>query len=335
MRIGVIGTGGMGARHARNIARHVKGATVTLVMDAEEDRAASVAAEVGADVAPEARGVILSSYVDALVVASPDATHAGLAIDCIDAGKPALVEKPLGVSGEDAHGVVLAEVAAGRRLVQVGLMREFDPQHIAVRQSITAGDIGRPLIFRGWHRNPPQKPRPTTNQVVFGSAVHDIHSARWLLDSDPVRVFASGVVIHPSATQALELQLITLEMANGALATIEVNADSGFGYEVGVEVIGSTGTVTVAPHHTPVVRKGGTAGQRMEPDWLERFETAYLNEVRAWIASVNTGRAVGASAWDGYVALLAADGVVESLDTGMPVAVDLPRRPALYSDRSQ
>lgn len=330
LRIAVIGTGGMGGRHVMNLHHHVKNASVVAVVDPDADRAGEIAAAAGARVETDAETVVASDAIDAIVVASPDPTHAALAVACVRAGKPALIEKPLGVSEREAMTVVEAEIAADRRLVQVGLMRFFDRQHRDVAAMIEQGAIGRPILFRGWHRNPPDEPRPSTRHVIFSAAVHDLYSARWLLDAEPRRIFAAGAVIDPSAGDQKELQVVTLEMSNGTIAVIEVNKDSGFGYEVGIELVGSEGTVTSAPHHTPTLRRGTAMAQQVEPDWLERFRQAYVTEVQAWVESIRTGEPVGPSAWDGYATLVAAEGIDASLASGQAVDVAVGDRPALY-----
>jgi myo-inositol 2-dehydrogenase/D-chiro-inositol 1-dehydrogenase len=330
LRVGVIGTGGMGGRHARNIDAQTPGARLTAVMDIDADRAAEVAEPAGAAVFTDGHDLIGAGSVDAVIIASPDATHAELAAACLDAGKPALVEKPLATDLTGAAGVVEAEAKRGRRLLQVGLMRHYDPQHVAVKEAVDRGDIGRPLMFRGWHRNPPEARPPTSEEVLVNAAVHDIYSARWLLGDEVSEVFVRGTTINPERTDQWDLQLMTLTMAGGAIATVEVNKDSGFGYEVGVEMSGSRGMVSTAPHHTPVIRREGQMRQSVEPDWLERFATAYVIEVQAWVASVLHDRPEGPTAWDGYLTLAAALAGAMSIETGAPVPVEIPERPPLY-----
>ena len=330
LRIGVIGAGGMGGRHVDNIHRLAKSGEVVAVMDADDDRAAAVAASCGAVAMPDPDELIARTDVDAVVIASPDDTHAPLAQACIAAGKPVLCEKPLATTLPDARRVVEAEVDGGRRLTQVGLMRFYDPAHTAVKARIDAGDIGRPLYFRGWHRNPAVPPFPTSAEVLINAAVHDMFSARWLLGAEVADIFVRGTIIDPARAQ-LELQLIAMTMENGAMASIEINKDSGYGYEVGVEIVGSGGVVTAAPHQAAVVRRGDSIHQGMDADWLERFQEAYVIEVQSWAASVLSRRPEGPSAWDGYVTLAVAEAGVKSLATGGPVAVSLGERPPLYA----
>ena len=83
-----------------------------------------------------------------------------------------------------------------------------------------------------------------------------------------------------------------------------------------MEVVGSAGTVTSAPHHTPVIRSRSGIAQEVESDWLERFADAYLLEAQAWISSVREGGPEGPTAWDGYATLAAAEAGVAAITDG-------------------
>ena len=86
LRVGVIGTGGMGGRHARNLAHRVSGAELVAVMDLDEARATALAGECGgATVFGSGPELIRNAAVDAVLIASPDPTHAGLAVACVEA----------------------------------------------------------------------------------------------------------------------------------------------------------------------------------------------------------------------------------------------------------
>lgn len=126
--IGVIGTGIMGGDHARTLAHAIKGATLVAVADPDEKRAQTVA------VATSAQHTQLDPFhliddpsVEAVVITSPDATHESLVLACLSAGKPVLCEKPLAADSEGCIRIVEAEMALGRRLVQVGFMQGDGP----------------------------------------------------------------------------------------------------------------------------------------------------------------------------------------------------------------
>jgi myo-inositol 2-dehydrogenase/D-chiro-inositol 1-dehydrogenase len=153
--VGVIGTGAIGSLHARNLAHRTPAAQVVAVMDIDRERVEAVAAECGgARVYTDASALIADEDVEAVLIASPDATHAELTIACIKAGKPTLCEKPLGTSLADAEQVLQTEIAGGRRTVQVGFMREYDPAHKDLMELMARGEIGQALRFRGVHPDP-------------------------------------------------------------------------------------------------------------------------------------------------------------------------------------
>ena len=329
--VGVIGTGGMGARHARNLAHRVAGARVAAVMDVDEGRAAALAAECGdAAVHTDAARLIRDRAVDAVVIASPDPTHAELAVACIEAGKPVLCEKPLGVGLDDARRVVEAEAAAGRKLVQVGLMRTYDPRHTELKRALDDGAIGRPLLFRGIHKHWRAEAVRTARDVIVNSAVHDVHSARWLMADDVARVHASHVADAPERPETARLVLLHLVFRGGGLAEIEVDVDSNYGYEVTVEVSGTQGALRTPSLTSPILRKAGAAARAVEADWLERFRAAYVLEAEAWVRAAAEGGAAGATAWDGYAAMQVAEAAARSVGSGNVEAVPDEPRPALY-----
>ena len=263
--VGVIGTGGMGGRHARNLARRVAASEVVAIMDLDAARADAVATACGgATVFTDPTTLIGEDAVDAVVIASPDPTHAELAIACIEAGKPVLCEKPLGVDLDDAKRVLEAEVGGGRRLVQVGLMRMYDPQHTAIKQAIDDGEIGRPLLFRGIHRNLRRPRLVTAAEVIVSGAVHDIQSARWLMGDEVASVYASHIPDVAEQPSSARLVLLQLTFCGGGLATIEVELDSNYGYEVSVEVSGERGTLETPSLTGPIVRKDGCSSRAVE-----------------------------------------------------------------------
>ena len=183
--VGIIGAGAIGRVHAENLARRTIGARVAAVMDVDAERAADVAAATGAKrVYADAIALIDDPEVDAVLIASPDATHAEYTLACISAGKPVLCEKPLATTAADALRVLQAEMAAGRRLLQVGFMREYDPAHKDVAAVLESGAIGKALRFRGAHINPRYGDDLTVEEAIVNSIIHDIHSARFMMGAE-------------------------------------------------------------------------------------------------------------------------------------------------------
>lgn len=330
IRVGVVGAGGMGARHATNLSTRVTGARVGGVTDLDRDRAEKLAAGCGGVTFESERDLIRASEIDAVVIASPDDTHADLVLECLRNGKPVLCEKPLATSAEDARRVIDAEVELGRRLVQIGFMRRYDPQHVAVAEAVASGEIGAPVLFKGTHRNLAAAPGATSESILFNSAVHDLDSARWFLDAEIEEVSVRGADTAGSG-EALDLQVIQLSLSGGRLADIEVYVNAGYGYEVDAEVVGDAGTVSLAPADAPVLRRKRHAGHAVEGDWLERFPRAYEIEAQRWVESLHAGELTGPDAWDGYMALVAVEACVASVRSGSAERLKSPQAPELYA----
>jgi myo-inositol 2-dehydrogenase/D-chiro-inositol 1-dehydrogenase len=322
----------MGGRHARNLANKTPGAKVVAVMDIDQGRAKAVAAECGgATVYSEAKAMIADPAVQAVVIASPDPFHAELALACLAAGKPALCEKPLATHLADAEKVLQAELAGGRRLIQLGFMREYDQAHQALKELLDRGEIGQPLMFHGIHTGEGLIEPRTVEDVIISSAVHDIYSARWLLNQEVAQVYTQWVTAEKTRPETCRLLLVQMVFKDGTLGVIEMNADSNFGYQVDVALTGSQGAARTAPASAPTVKQTRKQFQTIDPDWLVRFEAAYLREAQVWVQSLLEEQPTGPTVWDGYVAMVVAAACIQSAKTGQPQAVPGLERPAMYA----
>jgi myo-inositol 2-dehydrogenase/D-chiro-inositol 1-dehydrogenase len=333
VRIGVIGTGAMGAAHVDNLSRWVPGAAVTEIFDVDTARASLVAGRVGGVAAASAEALIESADVDAVLVAAPDPLHEPLTTACIEAGKPVLLEKPIASTLEGGRRVVEAEVAAGRRLVQLGFMRRFDPAYLALREAVTGGSLGRVKAAHCVHRNPQSHPSHTDESVLFGSMIHEFDSVPWLLD-DPL----TAVTVFPARVaegQLRDLQVAVLETEGGSIVTVEVYINARYGYDIHTEVTGTEGTASLTPPYGVAVRRSlsetsGVDGRMVTKDGTERYLDAYRIEVGAWVDGIRSGRLTGPSAWDGHRANVAAFSAVESLHGAGRVEIAREETPALY-----
>ncbi len=331
--VGVIGSGGMGARHAETLSATVSGARVAGVMDLDRSRAEKLSAKCGSDVMvfENERELIQHDGIDAVVITTPDDTHAGLVLECLHSEKPVFCEKPLATTVADARGILYAEAELGRKVVQVGFMRRYDPQHLDVKSAIDSRAIGHPVLFKGMHRNAGALPGTSSESILVNSAIHDLDAARWLLGQEIEEVYVYGTNTRAASdSEVLDLQIIQLKLGGGCLANIEVYVNAGYGYEVGVEVIGEAGTASTAPWGSPVLRRGQTLSQRIESDWLERFRTAYVIEIQRWIEDLYKEQLTGPDAWDGYMSLVAVESCIASLRSESPRRSPTPERPALY-----
>jgi myo-inositol 2-dehydrogenase / D-chiro-inositol 1-dehydrogenase len=332
IRVGVIGTGGIGTDHALKLAQSISGSTVTAVTDVNRARAEEVAKAVGgAKVLDDGFALIGSDEVDAVLIASIAETHAAFTLACIEAGKPVLCEKPLAPTTPECVAVLDAEVKHGRRLVIVGFMRRYDAGYRQVKASLDSGSIGEALILHNIHRNPTVPESFTSFMTMTDSIIHEIDTSRWLLGEELVSV----QVIPPKRTSKAYAHLQDPQFAaftteSGILSTAEFFANCQYGYDVRCELVGSEGTASLL---NPVVsgqQTAGIAAAAVPPDWRVRFGPAYAAELQAWISGLARGEIVGPSAWDGYAATRVTECGVEAVKSGERVAIAYMAKPDLY-----
>ncbi len=328
--IGIIGTGKQGADHARRIASLGDKARLVTVHDLDGDAARAVADECGAQVAGSDQSLIEDPAVDAVIIASLTGTHVPLVLACIEARKPVLTEKPLGITVASCELVLDAEIAAGRRYATVGFMRRFDPEYRRLKDTVDAGTIGTPLVIHCIHRNPSVPATHHTRQTLTDTVVHEIDVARWLLGEEIVSVALEKPRHRPSVSHQLaDPVLVRLEARHGARVDVEVFANAGYGYDVRCEVLGEKGYVSMGAGPHALVTTDTAAEQGLPPDWLTRFRPAYDAEISHWVDDIG-GSEPSPSSWDGYAATVVAEALVRALQTGHREAVSVGPRPELY-----
>ncbi|WP_138472036.1 Gfo/Idh/MocA family oxidoreductase [Poseidonocella sp. HB161398] len=332
LRLAIIGAGIMGADHARIVAEELPGAALQVICDASAERAKAVAEAHGAaDMATDPEAVIARKDVDAVLIASPDETHAPLSLACIAAGKPVLCEKPLSSSPAACVEVMEAEMAAGRRLVQLGFMRRFDPSYAEMRAARGPGGIGRALMMHNFHRNVDSPGSWFTGPMaITNSASHEFDVIRFVLGTDYVSVSA----FQPERSDDMVAPVVmVLETADGQLATIEINNNAAYGYDVRGELVGEAGSVMMSAPVYATYNSQLAHAERYAADWRRRYAEAYRLQNRAFLDFAATGRPseIAASAWDGYAAAVAGEAGVAALRSGQRAAVAMMAKPDFYS----
>lgn len=323
LAVGVIGTGVMGAEHARLLREATGGAHLAAVCDADEGRA--TAAAQGAAVFTDALALIASDKVQAVVIASPDATHAAYALACLAAGKPVLCEKPIAATAAEGLAIVQAEAALGRRLVTVGFMRQFDPAYAEMQAARAAGRIGGAVLLHNIHRNQSTPDWFTGAMAVTNSFVHEIDISRWLLGSEMV---TAEVTSAPGG----DPMMVTMQTDKGEIVSTEVYMNASYGYHVHAQLVGRSGTVEMAAPTRVLTNLANTQSFGFPPNWVPRFTEAYRLQMQAWVDATLAGRNVGANAWDGYVTTAIAEQIVDGMAAGSRISLTFPiARPALYA----
>ncbi|KFK95202.1 MULTISPECIES: Gfo/Idh/MocA family protein [unclassified Serratia (in: enterobacteria)] len=334
LNIGVIGTGAIGRDHIRRCSKVLQGSRVVAVNDINRDSAVKVVNELRLDaqVYDSGHELIRATDVQAVLVTSWGPSHEEFVLAAIAAGKPVFCEKPLAVTAQGCKNIVEAEAKQGKRLVQVGFMRPYDQGYRALKQVLTSGQIGEPLMLHCAHRNPTVGEAYTTDMAITDTLIHEIDVLRWLLDDDYVSV---QVVFPRKSSKAYshlkDPQIVLLETAKGTRIDVEIFVNCQYGYDIQCEVVGETGIAKLPEPSAVQMRSGAKLSTEILTDWKERFIDAYDVELQAFINDVQTGKLTGPSAWDGYAAAVAADACIAAQLSGEIVPIRLPIRPDFYS----
>ena len=330
IRVGLIGAGIMGADHAKILSQQMSGVSLQYVCDADTGRAKSVAdASDALHVTSDPLAVIADKNVDAVLIASPDHTHAPLTKACVELGKPVLCEKPLSQNSAECLDVIAAEVQGGRRLAQIGFMRRFDPAYVEMKAALESGVIGSALMMHNFHRNVSAPSNFTGQMAITNSAPHEFDIARFVLDTD----YASITVFRPDFRDSGKTGapvFMVLKTVAGQLVNVEINNNAAYGYDVRGELVGEKGSVFLRPPVSSELHVNLQCVTSYATDWRPRFAEAYRLQNSAWLKSIETGIPAGASSWDGYAATLVAEAGVRSLETSAPVPVSPVPKPSLY-----
>ena len=359
IRVALIGAGQMGLWHARSLAE-IEKADLAAVVDPDEDagrRAAGLAP--GAYWSAGAEAILSDPSIRAVVIASPDAAHAGLIEQAAQAGKDIFCEKPLATSLAEADAALAAVASHGVKL-QIGFQRRFDPAYQRAREIIAAGELGPVELAVATTRDALEAERPNAgmsakrgsettslrpiarqgsgewrspwrrrNAAIFIQiTVHDLDSLRFLTGLEVVQVYATASYFGegPAEEGEVDTAAVVLRFQTGALATITDSWRTAYGYDVHVEVMGPRGKVQVGYDRQTALRHFSAQGVSHDHVYwyIERFGVAYRREMEHFVDCVARGVAPDVGAADARAAQALAEAAARSLREGHPVDVPLP-----------
>jgi predicted dehydrogenase len=263
-----------------------------------------------------------------VVIASPARFHEMHAIAAAGAGKDVFVEKPIAKSLEGADRVIAAAREAGVRL-QVGFQRRYDAPYAEARKLVSSGSLGRPLFYRGINRDretPVGEPGSFgTGDVLTESAIHDLDGARWMLSDEVATVWADlGTIGDPATAPGPNVAMVVLRFHGGAIAHIEALRGARYGYDIRSEIVCEDGAVMIGGFAQTMltVLRGGERREDLYPGFLERYEDAYVAELRDFVGGVRDRRPAAVTGDDGRRALAMALAAERAAATAAPVRPD-------------
>ena len=297
LKIGIIGAGRIGKVHLESISYHVKNATVTAMADPfmNEETEKLIRSYGVSKVTKDYKDILNDKDIDAVLVCSSTDTHAAISIEAINAGKHVFCEKPVDHSIEKIQAVADALKEHPDIKFQVGFNRRFDHNFAAIRKAYDDEKIGEAHILKITSRGP-EPPNPAYIKVSGGifldMTIHDFDMACFLTDSDVEELYVnSAVLVDPAIGEQgdVDTAIITMKMANGALAVIDNSRKAAYGYDQRAELFGSKGMVATSNDTVSsavISNADGVTGEKPLFFFLERYMGSFSEEMRQFTEAV-------------------------------------------------
>jgi predicted dehydrogenase len=341
LRIGVLGCGPISQIAHFDACRKARNAELYAICDVAEDLLRKMAAIHEPKVTYQRlEDMLADPHVEAVVIGTADQFHVPLSRAAIEAGKPVLVEKPLGVTIEECEQL-RSEVVARNLVFQVGNNRRFDPG-VAFAKDFIQTQLGALIAFRAWYCDSTlrydmtdnlqpivhtsaavKRPRgnPKADKRKYFMLTHGSHLV------DTAR-FLAGEIVSVRA-RCIErfgafCWFIETELASGALAHLELTIPVRGDFEEGFRIYGEHGTVQARGflpwYHKATEVECFLEKTRQYQRPLGEDAYSYKLQIENFAAAVMGAAAQrGATVHDGVAAMRAMVAVARSVESGGPI----------------
>ena len=296
-RVGIIGVGGIfNGAHREHYLKDDRLEVVALC-DIIEERAVECRDGFFPDakVYTDFNELLKDETIDSVDICTPNYLHSIIAVAAFKAGKHVFCEKPVDHSIEKIQAVADALKEHPDIKFQVGFNRRFDHNFAAIRKAYDDGKIGEAHILKITSRDP-EPPNPAYIKVSGGifldMTIHDFDMACFLTDSDVEELYVnSAVLVDPAIGEQgdVDTAIITMKMANGALAVIDNSRKAAYGYDQRAELFGSKGMVATSNDTVSsavISNADGVTGEKPLFFFLERYMGSFSEEMRQFTEAV-------------------------------------------------
>ena len=221
-RIAVAGAGYIGQAHM-GVAQHSATVMLTAVVD-PSPVAQELAAKAGVPCYASLAELFANDRPDGVVLATPNALHVAQALECMQAGVPCLLEKPIAPTVAEAQSLV-DQVEATGATVLIGHHRAHSPIMAQAKAVVQSGELGRLVAVMGsatffkpdqYYADGPWR-REVGGGPILINMIHEVHNLRMLCgDIVAVQAFASNAIRGFAVEDTVS---INLRFANGVLGT--------------------------------------------------------------------------------------------------------------------
>jgi len=215
---------------------------------------------------------------------------------------------------------VIQTVEENNVFCQVGFMRRFDPAYHDAKKRIDAGEIGKPIYFKGITRDqgtPPAEFIKHSGGIFMDCSIHDYDIARYLMGTEIMSVSGHGkILMNPFMKEFNDVDqgISYVEFENGAIGDIEASRNSPYGHDIRTEIIGTEGSLFIGALRNQNVTLMNSKGSNHEivPDFQTRFDDAYRLELEMFVESVQKNELPRVTDVDSKINMQIAEAVTKS-----------------------
>ncbi|HEX2528580.1 MAG TPA: Gfo/Idh/MocA family oxidoreductase [Geminicoccus sp.] len=327
LKVGVIGLGFFGARHARVHAVHPS-AELVAVCDQDPAAVEQLSSLTGAQGFGDFRDLLAMPGLDAVSICLPDRLHEDAAIAAAEAGKAILLEKPLAHSAEAARRIVAAVERSDARLM-VGHILRFDPRYVQAFHAAAPERLGTPIHLRARRHAVRSTARRLGDRssILFYMGVHDVDAMQWIARSRVARVYAQKREVLGNGNEDALYAVVNFE--NGAIGCIDYSWawPDGLmnGFRSSFEIVGTRAATYVdcADQGFYVVDDSATSGgdTHLWPEINGRIAGDLADEIGHFVEATLQGRPYLQHHREALDAIPVLDALAESAKSGRTVDV--------------
>lgn len=317
IKIGIIGLGRLGRKHAENIYYRIPNAGLVAVCSTVEEELDAVRKEMDLKyVTKDYKELINIKELDGIVIASNSAFHCEMICEAAKAGvKNIFCEKPLGMSIEEINLIKDVLEKHEVEIFQIGFNRRFDKSITEMKKKIDDGYIGKPILIKMVNRDPKAtedfivKFSPTSGGLVFDMLTHDYDLARWIIGAEAETVYGMGGVYAFEGLKEvgdIDNCIIALSFENGVMGFMETSRNSTYGYHVEIEVYGTDGCLRMGfvPNRDRLISLNGDGANIECVEWFYDFwEPTFEAELKHFVDCIQNNTKPLVGLMDGYKAV--------------------------------
>ncbi len=327
LKVGVIGLGFFGTRHARLYAEH-PAADLIGVCDRDPSRLDEMKARSGTPGFDDFNALLALPELEAVSICLPDRLHEEAAIAAAEAGKTILLEKPFAHDAATARRIVAAVEANGVRLM-VGHILRFDPRYVQAYHAAAPERLGQPIHLRAKRHGVRSTARRlgAASSILFYMGVHDVDAMQWIARSKIARVYAQKREVLGTGNEDALYAVVNFE--NGAIGSIDYSWawPDGLmnGFRSTFEIVGTRSATYLdcADQGFYTVEDGGTTGgdTHLWPEINGRIVGDLADELDHFIKASLSGAPYLQHYREAYDAIPVLDALAQSARTGQPSEV--------------